>query len=291
MKSLALIALLTLAATARAEEIEGTVTKVHDGDTAHVTTDDGTVLKVRFVLSDAPEIGQPGGNESRDFVADLCLDKEVTVKTEGTDAFGRTLGEIIVDGVNVNKRTIEEGHAWWFYNFDNSDAVEKELGNLLAGAMAAKKGLFAAEAPIYPRAWRRGARLSGSGGGSGGSGGGGSSGGGGGGGTTSGPSSSLFIMAMLPNPRGDDADNETIILANSSDVEASIDGWKLQDDDNGVFTLSGTVPAGGTRTVRLNASLSLGNSGDKVELREPDGDVAQTLQYSSAGNGRFVLAQ
>jgi micrococcal nuclease len=295
MRSVIMGALLVALTTTCHADFTGKVVKVHDGDTAHVERSDGTIAKVRFTLSDAPEIDQPHGVESRDFVRGLCLNKDVTVKTTGTDAFGRTLGEIVVDGVNVNKKTIEEGHAWWFYNFDNANDVEAELGKLMAQAMAGKKGLFAAEAPIYPRAWGRGARLGGgSAGGNGSSDGDGQSGDGGspasGGGTT-GPQSTIFIMALLPNPRGEDADNETVILANSSDVDASVDQWKLKDQAGGVFTISGTVPAGGTRTIRLNASLQLGNEGDSIELQRPDGDIEQTIAYESAPAGRFIIAE
>jgi len=111
------------------------------------------------------------------------------------------------------------------------------------------------------------------------------------GGDTSSPASAVFILALLPNPDGDDDNNETVILANSSNLEVGIDQWRLEDDDNGVFTLSGTVPAGGSRTVRLNASRLLGNSGDQVRLRKPNGDVVQTVGYGNGASGQFIIAR
>lgn len=278
-RTLLILFAFTYATAASGEQFSGTVTLVHDGDTAHVKKSDGTIVKVRFVLCDAPEIDQPHGIEARDFVAGLCLNKQVTVEKHGTDDFGRTLGEIIVNGISVNKELIKEGHGWWFYHYHN----DQELGKLEVAAKSIKKGLWAAEAPIYPRAWRRGARLNESTGGSDSDGGTGSD--------TVSPQSSVFIMAILPNPVGIDTDNETVILANSSDAEVSIDQWKLLDDDNGVFTLSGTVPAGGSRTIRLNSSLDLGNSGDTIRLRKPNGEVVQTIGYGNASTGRFVLVR
>jgi hypothetical protein len=61
--------------------------------------------------------------------------------------------------------------------------------------------------------------------------------------------------------------------------------------DSGAFSVTGTVPAGGTLTVRLTASLQLGNNGDKVSLKNADGDVVHALEYSSAPSGRFVFAE
>lgn len=275
MKKFIVIALL-LCGHAGAEEFSGKAISVHDGDTARVEKADGTVVNIRFIYCDAPEIDQPHGVQSRDFVRGMIENKQVTVRSEGTDDYGRVLGEITIDGTSVNKEVIREGHGWWFYHYHS----EPELGDLEVEARSQKKGLWAAESPIYPRAWRRGARLDGAGGPSGGGASGGAS-----------ADESVFIMSLLPDPVGQDTNNETVILANSTDVEVSVDQWRLEDDDNGVFTLSGTVPAGGARTIRLNSSLLLGNSGDTVRLRKPSGEVVQTLGYSSSSSGRFILAQ
>ena len=260
-------------------EFTGKVVSVHDGDTARVEKQDGTVVNVRFIISDAPEIDQPHGVESRDFVKGRIDGKNVTVKDHGLDDFGRTLGEIIIDGKSVNVESIEKGHAWWFYHYhpDHGDAAKAEMT-----ARSGKLGLFAADAPLYPRAWRRGARL-----GQGDSGGG----PGGGGGQTGGVEAGVFIMAVLPNPVGQDQGNETVTLGNSSDEDVNVATWQLVDDDGGAFSLTGTIPTGGTLTVKLTASLQLGNNGDEVSLKNGDGDVVHTLEYTSAQNGRFVLAE
>lgn len=262
-------------------EFTGKVTHVHDGDTAHVTKADGTVVKVRLLICDAPEIDQPAGVASRDFCKSLCLDKDVTVKSPGLDEYGRTLGEVFVGSTSVNKEMIKHGHAWWFWHYDADEAN----GVLEVAAKKGRLGLFAAETPIYPRNWRRGARIHGTGE------------------TTPSPASpsdsgegddsgvvsSVFIMALLPDPAGIDANNETVILGNSSNVPASIDLWRLADDDGGEMPLSGTVPAGGAYTVRLTSSLQLGNGGDAVSLRNSAGETVQTVEYSSTARGQFIV--
>ena len=56
--SLFLFLLTGLTAHAFIRTVTGTVTKVSDGDTIHVTTPEGTKLKVRLYGIDAPETGR-----------------------------------------------------------------------------------------------------------------------------------------------------------------------------------------------------------------------------------------
>lgn len=268
--------LLALTLAGQQTEFTGTVVHVHDGDTAHVKKEDGTIVKVRFVYCDAPEIDQPRGIESREFVKELCWNKPVTVVSSGLDEHGRTLGEIFVGETSVNKEVIRNGHGWWFYHY-HPDAA---LGELEVEARAGMKGLFADEAPIYPRAWRRGARIDEDGGGAD---------GGDGGGDTIDIESPVFILALLPDPIGSDDGNETVILGNGSGADISIDQWELADDDGDSFPLSGEVPAGGSRTIRLSDSLRLGNDGDTVVLKNPQGDAVQSVTYDAARRARFVV--
>ena len=71
----------------------------------------------------------------------------------------------------------------------------------------------------------------------------------------------------------------------------TVNQWQLVDDDGGAFSLTGSLPAGGTLTVTLPDSLQLGNTGDKVSLKDADGDVVHTFECSSAAAGRFVVAK
>jgi len=86
----------------------GTVTQVIDGDTIKV---DGQ--SIRFALASAPEITQVGGMEARSFIAELCpvgstaLVDEDDLQTQGS--YGRILGVIHCNGVNLNKEILDEG--------------------------------------------------------------------------------------------------------------------------------------------------------------------------------------
>jgi micrococcal nuclease len=88
--------------------ITGFVTKIVDGDTIHV---DGQ--SIRFALASAPELSEYGGVESRDFIQTICpVGSDVIVdeddsQTEGS--FGRIIGVITCNGVNINSELLDAG--------------------------------------------------------------------------------------------------------------------------------------------------------------------------------------
>ena len=93
------------------------VTRVVDGDTIKVSRD-GTTINVRLVGIDAPETskrknepGQPFSRKSTKHLASLVLNKSVTVKSYGTDRYGRTLGVVFVGDLNVNLEMVKVGLA------------------------------------------------------------------------------------------------------------------------------------------------------------------------------------
>lgn len=103
------------------------VIKVYDGDTITVNIDLGFDMsmqnkRVRLTGIDAPELRgdeRPQGLESRNFLRDLILYKEVYVLTEKdkTGKYGRYLGTIFIKnndgtiGDNINEMMITEGYA------------------------------------------------------------------------------------------------------------------------------------------------------------------------------------
>ena len=97
------------------------VVGVYDGDTITVDIDLGMDtwkknVKLRLARIDTPEVrGQEKerGKEVRDYVRDLILNKEVTIKTlkDATGKYGRYIAEVVVDGINLNDHLIEQGMA------------------------------------------------------------------------------------------------------------------------------------------------------------------------------------
>jgi micrococcal nuclease len=102
------------------------VTKVVDGDTIDVDIDLGFDIsfssRVRLAGIDAPESRTKDlyekklGLESKEWLKKtLEHGKTVVIKTEkinSTEKFGRVLGWLFVDDVNLNLAMIDQGYAW-----------------------------------------------------------------------------------------------------------------------------------------------------------------------------------
>ena len=67
--------------------------RVVDGDTIRAEAK-GKEIKIRLVEIDAPEMNQPFGAQSKNFLNRLLYEKDVTLIAQGEDRYGRTLGEI-----------------------------------------------------------------------------------------------------------------------------------------------------------------------------------------------------
>ena len=81
--------------------------RVIDGDTV-VTVEDVTV---RFSLASAPELGEMGGDESRDLISDICPPgSEIFVDEDDGQpdgSYGRIVAKVHCNGVNLNEYLLE----------------------------------------------------------------------------------------------------------------------------------------------------------------------------------------
>jgi len=152
---------LALACTAVAAEetrFSGVVTRVSDGDTVWVqpdAMDDGALrrkrVKVRLVGLDAPERCQAHGPEAGAALASRVQGRQVTVRRRATDDYGRALGTLWLGDEDVGAWLVREGHAWSARWRGGAGPYASEEG----AARAARRGLFAAQAPFEPREFRR----------------------------------------------------------------------------------------------------------------------------------------
>jgi endonuclease YncB( thermonuclease family) len=87
-------------------EFEGIVNYVVDGDTLDIND-----IRIRLALVDTPERWQDGYKEAREFVKNLCLNKKGEVDIDDGqrrgDRYGREIGVVYCDGINVNKALVE----------------------------------------------------------------------------------------------------------------------------------------------------------------------------------------
>jgi micrococcal nuclease len=124
LASMLLVFILLAVQFVRCAEIDMTsyVSSVHDGDTFTLTTGE----KIRLADLNAPELGQPGSYEARDYLDSLVYHQTVYMDVDDlyrTDSFGRLVCVVYVDYnsthyLNVNKALIDGGYAE-ARNYDN----------------------------------------------------------------------------------------------------------------------------------------------------------------------------
>ena len=124
--------------------------RVVDGDTIRAEAK-GKEIKIRLVEIDAPEMNQPFGTRSKDFLNKLLYEKNVTLISQGEDKYGRILGEIYADGESANTLMIRSGFAWVYDRY----VKDSSLYNYQDQAKAENLGLWRAKDPIAPWVWRK----------------------------------------------------------------------------------------------------------------------------------------
>jgi endonuclease YncB( thermonuclease family) len=112
-------------------------TAVIDGDTFKLETGE----TVRLIGIDAPELSQPGGDKSRQFLAQLILNKGVTLESgyEDRDKYDRLLRFVYIDDVCINEEMIRQGYAEARYL---TDSIREHYIQLEMEAETAKAGLW-----------------------------------------------------------------------------------------------------------------------------------------------------
>ena len=148
-KILILFSLMTFSNIIFSQEYTGIITKVIDGDTVHMSSDN-QLIKVRLRYIDAPEIGQAYGIKAKDFLKNLVLNQTVTVSSSYNDRYGRMIGDIYIyntrENIYVNAKMIKSGNAWVYKTYRNN----KYLINLEQIAKDLKNGIWLDDNPLEP---------------------------------------------------------------------------------------------------------------------------------------------
>lgn len=143
-----------------AQSIEGRVVRVADGDTITVLDAGNRQHRIRLKGIDAPESKQAFGNVSRQTLADMVAGRQVRVRADATDRYGRVLGVIFVDGRDANLEMVRAGMAWHYtqYQRDQSAQERSAYAAAEAEARATRRGLWRDANPVPPWDFRRNAR-------------------------------------------------------------------------------------------------------------------------------------
>lgn len=152
-----LAALLLLAHTSDADILLGRVIGVSDGDTVTVLDSRNTQWKIRLMGIDAPEKKQAFGSRSKGSLSALVFNKQVTIEYNKKDKYGRTVGKILVDGVDANLEQIKAGMAWHYKKYEKEQSVDDRSIYAKAEdqARTERRGLWIDAEPTAPWDWRK----------------------------------------------------------------------------------------------------------------------------------------
>jgi endonuclease YncB( thermonuclease family) len=126
------------------------VVGVNDGDTLTCLDESNQQQKVRLAEIDAPELSQDFGKVSREALATMVFGKTVEVVDDGKDRYGRWIGRLSVNGIDVNRQMVATGNAWHYAAYSHDDS----LAALQTQAQAQRIGLWAQPNPQPPWEYR-----------------------------------------------------------------------------------------------------------------------------------------
>ena len=150
------------------KELKGKVVSIADGDTVIIVVADNSTkskflqppnsqpsskkqYRIRLNDIDAPESKQAFGNKSKENLKNYIYQKDVVVKHESTDKYGRILGTIYYQGKDINLQQVKDGYAWVYRHYSKKQDYIKEEEK----ARQERKGLWADNNPINPYDFRR----------------------------------------------------------------------------------------------------------------------------------------
>ncbi len=126
------------------------VVGVNDGDTLTCLDESNQQQKVRLADIDAPELSQDFGKVSREALASMVFGKTVEVVDNGKDRYGRWIGRLSVNGIDVNRQMVATGNAWHYEAYSRDES----LAAVQAQAQAQRIGLWAQPSPQPPWDYR-----------------------------------------------------------------------------------------------------------------------------------------
>lgn len=103
--------------------IVGEVVGITDGDTLTVLDRDKKSHKIRLSGIDTPEKTQAYGTEARKALAAKVFRKQVRVAWDERGKYGRIIGDVYLDDRWINKAMVEEGWAWHYRQYSDSEEL------------------------------------------------------------------------------------------------------------------------------------------------------------------------
>ena len=121
------------------------VIQVMDGDSVMVTGN----FQIRLGGVEAPEKDNCYAEESKGFLEDLVLNKEVEIETFTEDAYNRPVGYLYLDGELVNQKLLEGGYAR--YRSRGAGPSKEDMLKVAHVAEAENRGLYGKCTSMTPK--------------------------------------------------------------------------------------------------------------------------------------------
>lgn len=139
---------------------DGKVTKVHDGDSVHITPRGKKRIVVRLAAIDAPEIKQDYGIVSRDHLRSMIMNEQVSAQCNKVDKYNRQICVVLKDNQDINLEMLKTGNAWYYERFRKEQKRSDQRAYSKAAKNARKKklGIWANNEAIPPWNFRSLAR-------------------------------------------------------------------------------------------------------------------------------------
>lgn len=146
------------AARRTAEEVQGTVVGVADGDTITVLDSGQQQHKIRFAFIDAPEKAQPFGQAAKKALSDKVYRQQVRVDILEQDKYGRSVGRVWLGEQDINLGQLAEGYAWHYQYYARKTQGHDDFQRYAVAEQQAREqrlGLWQDENPTPPWNFRR----------------------------------------------------------------------------------------------------------------------------------------
>lgn len=154
--------LLSWGSLALADQLQGRVVKVADGDTITVLDAQRQQHVIRLGGIDAPEKSQPYGQKSKAHLSQAVFGQTVAITFDKRDRYGRIVGQVRVRGEDANLQQLQAGLAWHYKQYQKEQAPEDRIVYDAAERAAREKrlGLWQGQGSASPEPpWDYRARL------------------------------------------------------------------------------------------------------------------------------------
>jgi endonuclease YncB( thermonuclease family) len=149
--------LILFSCSLQAATVQGKVVHVADGDTITVLDATNTQHKIRLQGIDAPEKAQAFGQKSKQSLHRLVHSKQVTIELQKKDKYGRTVGKVVLNSLDVCLEQIKFGMAWHYKHYESEQSKEDRETYAQAELAARTKalGIWQDKNPTPPWEFRK----------------------------------------------------------------------------------------------------------------------------------------